>query len=910
MPPDRHIFFWAKARRENPASAPFHPIACHSLDVAAVVAALLDARPQISERLVELLGIERDACCRLLVALASLHDLGKFAPAFQCKAPEHWPTEILGPLDSKRIAPSHHTDDGYRLWECDLGPALADRLWPNGKAALDILAIAVFGHHGRPISPASQAERRATWSFGSGHSLALECAADLISLLQPTPVEHPAPRLNRVRAASWIVAGLLTVADWIGSREKWFPYECADPELDLGVYWERVQRYAGDAIAVEGLTAPRAAPLASFAELTESSFRPTPAQAWASETALPDGQLLCILEDVTGSGKTEAAQMLVHRLMASGRATGAYWAMPTQATANAMYKRQAKAIERLFAPDESSARPSLVLAHGQSSLHERFRSTVIEPSRVDVAEERVDDEVDEPSSVLCAEFFANDRRAALLADIGAGTIDQALLGVLPTRFNAMRLFGLIGKVLIVDEAHAYDAYMSGELETLLTFHAALGGSAIVLSATLPKAKRQALVRAWARGMGDGRVTTGTGPVLREEAYPLATIVGGPDASAVETRLELASWSRRAVTIRFLHSESDALDRVVAGASAGAAVVWIRNTVRDCLSAATALHEHGIDPMVFHARFAQCDRQRREREVLKSFDNKSAGAVRRRVLVATQVVEQSLDLDFDVMISDVAPIDLLIQRAGRLWRHQIHDSERPSGLAPELFVVSPPVEREPEADWIKAFLPGTNAVYDNTGVLWRSARILAERGAIVTDGGLRELIEAVYDSDEVPEALRAATDAAMGRDQAATSMSRFQTLMVRDGYHGGARPWEDDLRAVTRLGRPQTTLRLAMICADGRLVPWAGEANDTPWKAWALSEVRVSAARVPPDVRLFPEFQAWVEAARSDWRRFDENIPILPLANVGGDEWVGSLIRGGRGAPIRLRYTTQQGLDFA
>lgn len=907
-----YLGFWGKAQPGADAAHTWHPVAHHLLDVAAVADAILAARPLALARGARLLGLEPEAAGQLLVAFTALHDIGKFAPAFQAKSPAHWPA-ALGALDPTHVPPTHHTADGYALWCQVLAARLAERLWMGGRRALDMLAPAIFGHHGRPVR--SEHARPAIDSlFGpDARREAVACADAVITLLLPEPIAAVPPGEERARIASWWVSGLMTVADWIGSNQRWFPYTA--PTLHLAEYWALARERARHAVEAAGVAAPRPSALRSFAELTNRPT-PSPAQEWASSVALPDGPLLVVLEDVTGAGKTEAAQMLVHRLMADGRAAGAYWAMPTQATANAMYARQARAAHALFVSGNGVGRPSVALAHGQTGLHEEFRATVLreEGERLDAAARP---EPGLPADAACAAFLADDRRAALLADVGAGTVDQALLGALPSRFNTVRLFGMADKVLVFDEAHAYDAYMGVEVQELLRFQAALGGSAVVLSATLPRERREQFARAWLEGLDEGRrriapLFGGEPPPLTcAKAYPLATTVSAGHAPVREEALAAASWSRRSVDVRFVHATDDALRHVLDTARRGAAVAWIRNTVADCLAAACAVREAGEEPIVFHARFAQADRQARERQVLTLFDpHGSAEARRGAVLIATQVIEQSLDLDFDVLVSDLAPVDLLIQRAGRLQRHAARDPERPAGLRRELVVLSPPTEPVPEGDWLAPLLPKTRFVYPRIDVLWRTVKALRSTGAIVTPEGLRQLVESAYDeAGEVPEAIARQAAVAQGKALALAAVANQATLNVSDGYHGDLAGWVDDVRPLTRVGEQQTTVRLARVDAGGRLLPWA-ESEGPGWKAWALSEVRLRAGRVPFGSTAGTQFETAVAAARQEWGRFEQEITVLPLVERAGcpGMWEGTIVRpDGREVPIA--YTLTEGLDF-
>lgn len=912
-PAREYIQFWGKAQADEDADVTWHPVVYHLLDVAATAQEILRARPLTLARGASLLQLTPGETSDLLVALIALHDLGKFAPVFQAKSPEHWP-DALADIDPARVVKSHHTGDGYALWEHVLSNTLSESIWINGKQVLDVLAHGVFGHHGRPTN-SKDALQPAKLIFGEiPLRAAVNCARDLIDLLLPEPLSAQPPTVEQARIASWWASGLVTVADWIGSNERWFNYQ--RPDLGIADYWLLAQKNAAVAVRETGLASPHIAPRRSFSTLTGKSA-PTPSQAWASEVELPTGPVLVILEDVTGSGKTEAAQMLVHRLMADGRASGAYWAMPTMATANAMYSRQSDMVSALFDNASDEPRPSVVLAHGQARLHSGFQGTVLRhPEEKLNAAASNDPELG--AAAACSAFLADNRRAALLADIGAGTVDQAILGALPSKFNTVRLFGMVDKVLIFDEAHAYDAYMDVEIRQLLRFQAALGGSAIILSATLTMKQREDFAVAWTEGLSGGRRRTQrlfAGPpaaLVKSMEYPLASIVGGEGESIHEQPIEPAEWSRREVSVRFAGTEDDALQHVLSSADAGAAVVWIRNTVADCLNAAALVEYAGKTALVFHARFAQCDRQARELAVLKLFGSEGDAAARKgAILIATQVVEQSLDLDFDVMVSDLAPVDLLIQRAGRLWRHESRNAQRPAGVKCELLVLSPPIvpEKELTADWLNAVLPGTEKVYKNLGVLWLSAKALTEAEKIVTPEGLRALVEAAYDVAETPTALLEKTQAAEGEEFGNAAAAQHATLKLPGGYNGDEGAWVDEIKAPTRLSEEQTTVRLARVLQDGSLLPWSG-AGGPPWIRWSLSEVRLAGWRVPFESTALPEYRKAIDTIRLDWGRFEQETIVLPLVQGEQGNWSGELVRPDNNRRIQLTYSMARGVEFA
>ncbi|MBA3558870.1 MAG: CRISPR-associated helicase Cas3' [Gemmatimonadaceae bacterium] len=902
------LSFWGKAANGPDGQIVAHPVACHLLDVAAVADAMLIARPGSLRRVCGLLGLENEETRGLVVALVALHDLGKFAPAFQGKVPTLWP-DALGAF-SGQAPPGFHTDDGWVLWESELGTWFKNRVWPDAGGVLDVLAPAVFGHHGRPPK-----ESRATASqrFGRGKAAVMTCAELVLSVLLVPRIHRAPPDPEAVRVASWWLAGFVSTADWIGSGASfnvdWFERSRGlRNDTTLVSYWREARARAERAVFNAGVASTEAAAELPFSTLSDKDRTPTALQKWAIDLRLPPGPLLFILEDVTGSGKTEAAHVLVHKLMSGGRATGAYWAMPTQATANAMYERQASSIARLYAP--SPKRPSLVLAHGQQRLHEVFRSTVLghdlerpEPA-TNIA---VTDGIDElPGDIACAAFLANDARAGFLADLGAGTVDQAILGVLPSRYNAMRLFGLCEKVLVIDEAHAYDRYVLGEVKELLSFHAALGGSAIVLSATLTRRVREEMETAWREGIAASGASIQLNAALPSQsggfgdAYPLVTVINPGVTETIP--IPAVSWATRTVPVRLVYEEDEIVQHIEVASRQGACVAWIRNSVGDCIESAERLRGHGLLPIVFHARFAQVDRQRIEQSVIGWFGVKSTPDDRRgRVIVATQVIEQSLDLDFDVVVSDIAPADLLIQRLGRLQRHE---RDRPADLRREFVIFSPPADENPEAGWLSGPFKRTSFVYENAGVLWKGIRKLHSNPEIAVPGGVRAIVEDAYGPGPIPEPLEAACLRATGRASAAASTAKYATLKVTNGYCLD-QAWWSDLHLRTRLGEESTTLRIGRVSDSGEIVPWADDEQPAS-RAWALSEVRVFSYRVPIGSSEVSSFRSAVARAKRDWSEYDRELPLLPLVSAGEGVWEGSLVRP-NDRPIAFRYTLQDGL---
>ena len=902
-----NLRFWGKARPRLPDGPRWHPLAFHCLDVAAVGDALLTRQRGLVQRVSRLLGLSEDQVIRLLRLLLCLHDVGKFAKRFQAKAPSLYPN-CFGDDPAGLPGGYDHGAGGLRLFDAEPGgfhlPSGSNvRTWRP-------LVSAVMGHHGAPPEPAFNDGLIALRpDFGRAGIGAARGFIQQAHELFPLPEDLPDLDRRLVTPASYAVAGLAVLADWIGSNQEWFPYRAPSPDLDA--YWQSVREQADLAITEAGVSpAGVSRGGLDYGDLIGAGATPSPMQKWAWTVELPAGPGLFLIEDETGSGKTEAALMLAHRLLESGHADGLYVALPTMATANAMFDRLAAAYRHLFAAD---ADPSIALAHGAREMHAGFRAAMArggrrEPHYSNVGVEA--DASDATASTACAEWIADDRRRAFLADAGAGTIDQALLAVLPSRHQSLRLLGLMRRVLVLDEVHAYDAYMQRELEALLEFQAGLGGSAILLSATLPVLIRRRLAAAFTKGAKSNGAGSATPGDVVGMGYPLATVC----AADVRGCTPVAGRPGRARTlpVQFLRSPEEALREVERAARAGGAVLYIRNTVDDALDAHAELENRGLDPQLFHARFALVDRLEIEKQVVNRFGKHGTPPDRNgKILVATQVVEQSLDLDFDVVITDLAPIDLMIQRAGRLWRH--HRKER-SGQ-PELLVVGPEPVADATEDWFRKQLsagrlrlsgsrPPLAVSQDVAGCRchrqpWRSQS--AHRS------GLREwrVCASSAGSSRQPPWRRG-----HGRDGA--RYRQHHTLKLAKGYVRDGGAWDSDVRTPTRLADdPRVTLRLAGV-HQGRIEPYARLiAPDEAWAAaWRLSEVNVSARRVGGE-ELPPDHSEAARAAKMSWTRFDKDKILLVLEPSAADATLVGWASSGDEAStrIRLRYDPKVGLTW-
>ena len=813
----------------------YHPALLHMLDVAAV-----------AERLLQPFGLS-ESFNDALTLLIALHDIGKISDSFRSmifagrpQTFRHWHlTEAL-----------LYTNDAVLALQ--IGGT-----WRQRQA----LYASVAGHHGQPSDlelgghpglPARTKDMRsAIAAIGTGGSPAAQ-VIDAFCQLWPNASLADLKPGSPTTTLTWWLPGLCAAADWIGSNTKWF--EPVESCQHLPDYLARAREIAARAVVEAGLSGTITKPPPIF------DFALRPMQAVCTDIPLPDGPTLAVIEDETGAGKTEAALLLAHRMIRAGKARGMYFALPTMATSDAMFTRARTIAGRMMQT------PTLTLAHGRAGLSLEFRELLDSGHRGEDA-------------ATCTDWLRDSRRRALLADIGIGTIDQALLSALPVKHQTLRHFGLSSKVLIVDEVHEMgEPYIGQELVRLLQMHRAAGGSAILLTATLPLELRARLL-----GTYDG--------VNTDAAYPALTIAGStvirdfaPDTRPVKGPVKVVR----------LENTDAAVNLLTDAAKAGSACVWVRNSVDDAISAVDALLARGVAARLLHARFTLYDRKQIEAEVISRVGKDGTDRAG-FVLVGTQVLEASLDLDFDVMVSDIAPIAALIQRAGRLWRHM---DRRPAAarpvLAPILHVISPDPATVTDDRWLQGTLGSGAHVYALPDV-WRSAHVIFGAGQISAPHGLRALIEAVHGPDacDLPAALDAADLRATGEAAAAGTMALHNLVDLDRGYRDGGRG-DSDLTYPTRLGEEARVLVLARMVND-TLHPWAG--GDGNVSDWALSEVSASRKRLdrlPLPDQSSPAICA-VTADWPDWKR--EEVRVCPVADDG------TICEG-------LKYDAEYGLVFS
>lgn len=868
----------------------YHLLPYHCLDVAAVGEVLLNANPFLRKRFEQLFKIPENQLIPWLKLLLTLHDCGKFAESFQQLQPQlrkAWWGEI-----KKTNYDLRHDSLGFLLWEDSKLIKQTLNISPRDyRKSLKIWLQAVTGHHGLPPSYKEAIIVKDYFQTQDVNSTT-EFFSDLTAFfdIETTVLKGHLNNKNwekQQQQASWLLAGFTILCDWLGSDSDIFKF-CNNESLSLDEYWQHYALpSAKKVVDNSGLIPAKAAKKQSLSALFPIIKTSTPLQKQAENLTLTNNPQLFILEDVTGAGKTEAAMMLAHRLISEKNlAQGVFIGLPTMATTNAMYSRAATCYLKLFTENSF---PSLILAHSARHLSKQFKQSIFESS----LHNRAYNKNDPTASAQCTQWLSDHNKKSLLADIGIGTIDQALLSILPARHQALRLFGLANKVLIIDEVHAYDTYMSELLSALLNFHAALGGSVILLSATLSFEMRSKLVKAFQQGANYPAME------LNKRAlsdYPLLTHISenAPIETVVETRAEV----ERDVKVNFYHEKENLITVIKKAVMTNLCVTWICNTVFDAREVYAELQKmneiNNEQLFLFHSRYTLHDRKKVEETILELFGRNSTAQSRQgKIVIATQVIEQSLDLDFDVMITDLAPIDLLIQRAGRLHRHIRDENGNPiKGIIdgrkqpPVLNVFSPPITQQPKANWYKRLFPKANGVYPHTGQLWRTALLLAKKQSWKMPDDARELIETVYQSEEegIPETLIEASRLAEGESWAKKSIGKMNVLNYKQGYSMENKPWDEENNSSTRLAEDSNTVYLAQ-WKQGKFEPYVKNAA----YCWDLSSLKISSYHL----KTIPVFDEAVEKAlkklRQEERVFNQYSLILPLFYLSATQWKSEVI---------------------
>ena len=680
--------FWAKSDRSNPGR--IHLLEHHLADVGACFEALI-SQPLIRRGLAHLAGWEDidDATAARLGVFAALHDIGKVNIGFQTQIWQaaDFPSGMRNPgraghtqdltpvLESKDHATADWFFDALGWW----WDAVEDWDDRDGETVCSLL-VATLSHHGRPLQRHETRQANpAIWrAFGELDPPAqVDRIGGLVREWFPAAFAAGGRPLPSNPAFQHHFLGLCNLADWIGSDEQWFQY-VAEPRDD---YMDAIARPrarpAIDRIGLNLAAQRQSVGRAGAPHLT--GLFPHIAAANAIQNAAyhaPLDERLVIIESETGSGKTEAALWRFTRLYEAGLVDGLYFALPTRAAARQIFDRVTRFVANMF---PATDRPEPVLA-----VPGYLQAGAAQGRQLHDYKVWWDDHAHDGQR-----WAAEHPKRFLTAQIAVGTVDQVMLGSLKVKNAHLRAASLARNLLVVDEVHASDTYMSEVLAAVLDTHREAGGYALLMSATLGSTARQR----WLGRSGDAAQTLDEAPAA---PYP---------AVSTSSQMIAAGENNRRKDVR-IRAEPELGDfeavaaRALAAARAGAKTLVVRNTVNHAIRTQEALltaagpdaaglvfSVNGI-PALHHGRYAAGDRNLLDAEIESRLGRERPdGGL---VVVGTQTLEQSLDIDADLLITDLCPADVLLQRIGRLHRHRRNDAGRPDGYRqPRCIVLTPP-----------------------------------------------------------------------------------------------------------------------------------------------------------------------------------------------------------------------------
>lgn len=791
---DAALSLWAKSgddQAREDGGEPWLALPQHMLDSAGVAGLLWDtwASGSVRMHIGRGTGLTEQENRTLVSWLACVHDIGKatlsFAAQLEARAGfEEFVNRIrragLPPRMSaaeRRIPRFHHS----------LASGLIVERWLSaegmGRRAAPGLIAVLDAHHGAPSAGDIRAKARDIIegyapAWREVHEELLDFAADL------TGVREVLPRLRgRIDASTQsLLTGLIIMADWIASNADAFPLtesgiagERAEDgywSIDLTDPWQPEPPKASDGEALNAHLRDR------FGWPDEYGARPVQSAA-AEACAALSGAGLVVIEAPTGEGKTEAALTAAEILAARSGAGGAMVAAPTMATADGLFRRVLAWSQRAGA----SGVTSMFLGHSKSFLNSDYQALK--------RHRGIDIDAGESGGegAVVASQWLSGRKKGVLANFTVATVDQVLFMALQSKHSMLRHLGLAGKIVVIDEVHAYDAYMSEYLATALAWLARYRVPVVLLSATLPSAQKRALVEAYRREFSAEELPT------LSTAYPLVTTVSADGVHEKEVARRPADLHAR---LEIVDDSLDALLETLERETAdGGCVLVICNTVhraQEAYSQANARFEDETE--LHHAAFLASQRAEKEellRARLGPDAHRGEGRPHRSIIVATQVAEQSLDIDVDLLVTDLAPMDLLIQRIGRLHRH--HDrphEDRPANLQMPRVLIRGVVSSDPPE-----FESGTESVYDPK-LLLATLAVLQEgplEAGFTRPDDIAPLVHRVYGDDPpIPDAWGPQWAEAATKSAAAQESARTRANTYRLPPPGGAGSLDDLFRA--------------------------------------------------------------------------------------------------------------------
>ncbi len=732
------------AKADKDSGEVWLPLWMHLRDTAGIMEKL--AARWVPTSVIEAAGLGKEQFLAAAVFLAAIHDIGKATSYFQSVI-----TKNCADKREEIMESGFSVNETYR--NAGKTPHAYAGQWILQSDTLDMgihesLTLVVGAHHGRPsgldsvMGESDLVKLYPANFFGNGRSetakvLWREAWQDILDMaLELAEIKGVNELPVLPLKAQVLFSGLLIMADWIASNTAFFPLIPLEYYGEEDVYPQRIDSGWESASLPDGW---HSAVSAMEPEAFEKRFGFWPNAVQKRMLEIVNGTRnpgIFVLEAQMGAGKTEAALSAAEILASRKKAGGIFYGLPTQATSNGLFSRLYEWGIKVSEKTVNAIR----LAHSSAEFNEDYRRLTMKGSVY------VDDDGQQNGGMEVNAWFQGNKRA-LLADFVIGTVDQFLMASLRRKHFMLRHVGLAGKVVVIDECHAYDTYMNAYLERSLQWMAAYGAPVILLSATLPVKRRRALVECYVEAYSkyhlkkkQPELTYGRQDWEKNAAYPLITWTDGEfvGQEAIEQR-----QMDKSVKISYTDSVQSMLCMLDDRLQEGGCACIIVNTVKvaqriykECKRVMKDSH-----PLLYHAQFTIPDRYKKERALLQRMGKASGNKERNRfILIGTQVLEQSLDYDADIMVTQLCPMDLLLQRMGRLHRHERSGDEenrsRPERLQkPECIIL------QEDGEWWDA---GTQAIYGEY-LLMRTKQLLPAEIAIPAD--ISDLVQRVYDEED-------------------------------------------------------------------------------------------------------------------------------------------------------------------
>jgi len=774
---------WAKTDQppgSQEAVTAIHRVVYHNLDVAAVVNHLLRHEERWWRPLSEALGVSMYDLWHDLPMLYACHDIGKLTDNFQARsAPACTLLDITPQPDGARETEARHDLVGWERRNV-IREYLKSGTGRQERRHITTLLHSALSHHGYALphqkrEGATPRTAQLQWGVpGCDERLTAYLSEIIQGVFGPMRGDYSNP--PDLPFASYLLAGVGMISDWLGSTPEYFPLRGA--RMDPRAYWETIAQPQAERACtdVEILYTPLSTTYSFWSGLLDDTWEPRPLQVGA-ETLLSSADGFVLIEASTGAGKTEVGLALARQMMRDGDYKGLTLALPTRATANGLYGRAHAWTEATF--DEPV---TMALIHSTRSEFKPWKAQRNSNGGL----------------ISASEWLLKSSRQSMFSQINVCTIDQALLATIGRYFAPMRLSALTRTVLLIDEVHAFDAHMLPLLCNLLAYCGRQGQPVIAMSATCDSKTRRALASAY------------RGEVVDLPDVPLPALTHVSSSGHINV-VSVDAHQIRHVHWNVFEEDRRGLDPIVEElhrrANRGEAVVWFRNTVRAACAAYEALS--GYDRvLLLHSRYTVGHREVRDAEVLRRF-GKGADPQEREgyIVICTQVLQESLDVSFDWGVSDVCEADLLIQRSGRVLRHESGEE-----VHVEMGLFTPSLAGTPHAQWLSGspHHGGTSYVYGDAGRVYASAAMCALRSWELPTH-TREILDDI--NALIPAGLARSHQASTARDQETRASAVLGSLDFTRSYRESVSKWGKNVAIHTRDAIPTCIWEVHFVDGD-------------------------------------------------------------------------------------------------